>query len=149
MKTNEMIIERVHESEQSYRLAMEQVHAWLGEHAGGYGVSDDMQALGWKVNRAGETVGILTGRLMWDWIFVKMLAVAPNYQRQGIGRMLMEKAETYAKEYQLTGIHLDTFTYQAPAFYEKLGYVEFGRLTDLPPGHTRIYYAKRLKTKGN
>jgi len=142
-------IQTVHDSESDFRSAMERVHAWLGEHAGEHGVSDDMQALGWEARLEGKTVGILTGRLMWNWIFIKMLAVAPGHRSQGIGRMLMENVETYAADNQLTGIHLDTFTYQAPAFYEKLGYVEFGRLTDLPPGHTRIYYAKRLKTKGN
>jgi hypothetical protein len=32
---------------------------------------------------------------------------------------------------------------QAAGFYEKQGYAEIGRLKDLPPGHDRIWMAKR------
>src|SRR6516165_7091346 len=38
---------------------------------------------------------------------------------------------------------LDTFSFQARGFYEKLGYEEFGRL-DYPPGHHRHFLRKRL-----
>ena len=44
----------------------------------------------------------------------------------------------------LGAVYLDTFTFQAPAFYEKHGYREFGRLDDAVHGHARIWLAKRL-----
>jgi len=34
--------------------------------------------------------------------------------------------------------------FHAPAFYEKSGYAEFGRLEDFPAGHTRYFLAKTL-----
>ena len=40
--------------------------------------------------------------------------------------------------------YLDTFTFQAPKLYERLGYREFGRLNDFPPGHARIWFSKAL-----
>jgi hypothetical protein len=39
---------------------------------------------------------------------------------------------------------LDTFSFQARGFYEKLGYCVFGTLDDYPPGHSRFYLTKRL-----
>jgi hypothetical protein len=47
----------------------------------------------------------------------------------------------------LRGCHsafLDTFSYQARPFYEKLGYEVFGTLNDYPRGHQRFYMQKRL-----
>jgi hypothetical protein len=38
--------------------------------------------------------------------------------------------------------HLNTFDWQAKAFYEKPGYVIFGVLEDCPRGHTRHYLKK-------
>jgi hypothetical protein len=39
---------------------------------------------------------------------------------------------------------VDTFDFQAPGFYQKLGYVEWGVLEDFPGGHRRIYFRKDL-----
>ena len=39
---------------------------------------------------------------------------------------------------------LDTFAFQAPAFYEKQGYTLFGTIEDLPPGHARYFLQKRF-----
>ena len=35
-----------------------------------------------------------------------------------------------------TNVYLDTFSFQAPGFYKKLGYREFGKLKDFPAGHS-------------
>lgn len=38
---------------------------------------------------------------------------------------------------------VDTFSFQARGFYEKLGYTVFGQL-DYPPEHRRFFLEKRL-----
>jgi hypothetical protein len=42
--------------------------------------------------------------------------------------------------------HLDTFDFQAEAFYLKGGYEMFGILDDCPPGHKRFFLRKTLVT---
>ncbi len=56
----------------------------------------------------------------------------------------MEMAEALPREKSCVGIWLDTFDFQAPDFYKRLGFTEFGRLDDFPPGHQRFYLHKRL-----
>lgn len=41
---------------------------------------------------------------------------------------------------------VDTFSFQGPQFYPRFGYVVFGTL-DYPPGHTRLFFKKRLAAK--
>jgi hypothetical protein len=41
---------------------------------------------------------------------------------------------------------VDTFSFQAPEFYRKLGFREFGRI-DYPPEHQRIFFQKQLGTE--
>ena len=42
------------------------------------------------------------------------------------------------------GARLDTYSFQARGFYERLGYTVTGAIEDCPPGHTRWSMAKRL-----
>jgi len=41
-------------------------------------------------------------------------------------------------------IYLDTFSFQAPAFYQRHGYQVFGTLPDFTPGHQRYFFTKQL-----
>ena len=54
-------------------------------------------------------------------------------------------AEAEARRLGLRGMWLDTFTFQAPGFYAKCGFVEFGRIADPPPGHDRVFFLKRFE----
>jgi len=80
----------------------------------------------------------------YEWVFVRWLWVAEPFRNQGTGSRLLESAEAIARESGCRGVYLDTFTFQAPKFYERRGYREFGRLDDFPSGHSRIWLAKRL-----
>ncbi len=62
---------------------------------------------------------------------------------KGIGRRLMGDAEMRALERGCHSAWVDTFSFQAPGFYPRLGYTVFGEL-DYPPGHKRIFLQKRL-----
>lgn len=92
----------------------------------------------------GEILGGLYGRVFYQWLFIELLSVPEQGRGQGLGTKLMQMAEELALEKECVGIWLDTFSFQAPTFYEKLGYSEFGHITDYPPGHKRHFFQKRL-----
>jgi len=91
-----------------------------------------------------EVLGGLLGSLWGGWLYVQHLWVAAPLRGLGHGRRLMQAAERYAVERGCRNAHLDTSSFQAPAFYEKLGYQVFGSLEDFPPGHTKYFMKKRL-----
>lgn len=96
------------------------------------------------VARAGdEIVAGLLGHTNWEWLFVAQLWVSDAVRKQGVGRRLMEAAETEAVRRGCKHAHVDTFSFQALSFYERLGYTVFGQLDDYPQGHTRYFLQKR------
>ena len=95
-------------------------------------------------NDQGEILGGLYGRFFYQWLFIELLSVPEQGRGQGIGSRLMQMAEDMAREKECIGIWLDTFDFQAPQFYKKLGYSELGQIVDYPPGHKRFFFQKRL-----
>ena len=56
----------------------------------------------------------------------------------------MIEIERLAHERRCSYCYLDTFSFQARPFYEKLGYKVFGTLEDHPKGHTHYFMKKAL-----
>nr|WP_298109713.1 GNAT family N-acetyltransferase [uncultured Pseudomonas sp.] len=91
-----------------------------------------------------EVIGGLYGEIFYRWLFIELLAIPEQTRGQGTGSRLMDMAEALAREKGCVGIWLDTFDFQAPAFYQKHGFSEFGHLDDFPPGRKRFFLQKRL-----
>ncbi|MCA8299222.1 GNAT family N-acetyltransferase [Burkholderia sp. AU30198] len=91
-----------------------------------------------------EVIGGLFGKISYRWLLIDLVSVPEQMRNQGIGERLMRMAEEMAQKKHCIGIWLETFSFQAPGFYRKLGYSEFGHLVDYPPGHTRFYFQKTL-----
>lgn len=93
----------------------------------------------------GQMVAGISGSTFMDLMRVDLLWVDEKLRGTGAGSSLLEAAETFGKENGCTLITLDTFSFQAPGFYEKKGYSCFGTVEDcLAPGVTRYYYMKRF-----
>ena len=95
-------------------------------------------------NEQGEIIGGLYGRSMWGTLEIKTFAVKPENRKEGIGQKLMLEAEAEAKRRNCRFISLDTFSFQAPGFYEKIGFEKIGTETDFPKGCEKYYYRKKL-----
>ena len=101
----------------------------------------------WTVhNDNGELVAALTADLLWDWLYIDELWVDDRCRGTGMGTKLMLEAEHYATTHNLSGLWLWTQSWQAPMFYQKLGFVEFTRFDDFPAGYSRIGLRKALNT---
>ena len=93
---------------------------------------------------AGATVGGLTAHWYYGWMFIEYLFVPPELRGEDLGTQLMAEAERFARARGLRGIWLDSYSFQAPQFYEKLGYGVFGTIDNYPPGSARHFLSKTL-----
>lgn len=125
------------------RLAiLEPLRRYNAEQAGD-GLSEKI-ALLVRDDQTGEIIGGLHARVLYRWLFIELLVVPEQTRGQGTGSRLMQMAEELAIDKGCVGIWLDTFDFQAPDFYRRHGYTEFGQIDDYPPGHTRFFFQKRL-----
>ncbi|MGH8239384.1 MAG: GNAT family N-acetyltransferase [Steroidobacteraceae bacterium] len=102
-------------------------------------------------DRNGTLVAGLVGTTAYGWLLVKMLWVAEAKRGHGLGRHLMQIAETEARRRGCHGAWLDTSSDRARQFYAVLGYEQFGLLENSaeqqPAGHRRWFLRKSLATE--
>src|SRR5437016_1020176 len=67
-------------------------------------------------------VGGVLAETQFAWLKVSIVVVAENARRRGVGRQLMALAEQEAAARGCRHAFLDTMDYQAPEFYQKIGY---------------------------
>ncbi|NEQ45996.1 MAG: GNAT family N-acetyltransferase [Leptolyngbya sp. SIOISBB] len=89
-------------------------------------------------------VGGLMGETYWQWLYVDMLWVHESCRGQGYGDTLLTTAEQEAMQRGCRYVYLDTFSFQAPEFYQKRGYVIFGELPNFPEEYSRFFLKKDL-----
>jgi ribosomal protein S18 acetylase RimI-like enzyme len=75
---------------------------------------------------------------------VSQLWVHESARHQGVGRSLMLAVEAHAESKSCEIILLSSHSFQAPDFYQGLGYIEQGRIAGYPQGHSDIQFAKYL-----
>ncbi|MGD1949461.1 MAG: GNAT family N-acetyltransferase [Leptolyngbyaceae cyanobacterium] len=89
--------------------------------------------------------GGIIGETYWQWLYVDLLWVSEAFRGQGYGDALLAAAEQEAINRECQYAYLNTFSFQAPEFYQKRGYVIFGELPDFPQGHKRYFLKKELR----
>ncbi len=95
------------------------------------------------LDEEGELIGGVYGKFGWQWLYVDLLWVHPNYRKQGLGAKLMKAIEREAHKRDIYSYHLSTASFQAPVFYQKLGYQICGEIEGLPPGYTTYFLKKQ------
>src|SRR5512143_2804284 len=77
--------------------------------------------------------------------YVSYLGVDESERGHGLGTALLVAAEEHAKTRGCDVMFLATHSFQAPRFYERMGYKQQSTLQDHPVGHTSLIFAKRLQ----
>ena len=80
----------------------------------------------------------------WKESYVELLWLSQKARRSGYGSQLIKEAERRARRRGSRLLHLNTYSFQAPGFYEKLGFRRFGGMEGSPAGARRHFYVKRL-----
>ena len=119
----------------------DQLYAYNVEQTG----YDDGQYLTlWVKNPQGERLAGLYG---WTWggsCYIQDLWVQKDLRGQGYGTKLLQAAEHEARTRGCHQVILDSYDFQAPGFYQKLGYEVFAVLADHPRNHRNYYIRKQL-----
>ena len=93
--------------------------------------------------------GLVAGLSGWTWgtcAGISLVWVREDRRAQGTGTRLLEAADRVARERGCRQIVVSSFTFQAPGFYERHGFVETGRTDGLPiEGAADVHLAKRLR----
>lgn len=101
------------------------------------------------LDATGTVVGGLVGRthMIPQWLEISIIWIDESLRKHGLGRRLMEEAEREARQRGCSYARLATSNFQAPDFYQKLGYILYGKLENCPPGENVFYLWKQLKQK--
>ncbi|MEU8886403.1 GNAT family N-acetyltransferase [Streptomyces sp. NPDC048442] len=105
----------------------------------------DEQELSVRVtDEDGELVGGLTGFTWGGLGSIHMLWVREDARRDGWGSRLMRAAEEEMRRRGCDRAMVSSFTFQAPDFYQRLGYEETARLPGIPGGNQDVFFFKKL-----
>jgi GNAT superfamily N-acetyltransferase len=96
-------------------------------------------------SEAGEIIAAFNGYTWGGCCVLAHLWVHEGQRGRGLGRALLEAAEAEAMHRGCKQVVLSTHSFQAPAFYERLGYEKHAVIHDQPKGQANIVYVKRLR----
>ena len=95
-----------------------------------------------------DEAGILRGGLIaqsrWGGFFVDILALTDELRGQGWGSRLLRQAEAEALKRECHHMRLDTYAFQAKAFYEAHGFEVYGQIDGPEPYYPHYFMIKRL-----
>ncbi|MEM7245583.1 MAG: GNAT family N-acetyltransferase [Acidobacteriota bacterium] len=92
----------------------------------------------------GVVIGGLRATCFWDTLHVECTWLSEEARGQGTGTALLAAAERFAVQHGFEQALLETTTWQARPFYEKLGYEVVATLPNYPKGHAMHLLRKLL-----
>lgn len=91
-----------------------------------------------------RVVGGLTGRTSLGLLFVDLFYLPPNLRGGGLGSEILRQAEDEGRRRECVAAVLYTISFQAPEFYLRNGWQQFGEVASSPPGTSRVFMTKSL-----
>src|SRR5262245_1797108 len=104
----------------------------------------DGELLAFFVRERGRSVAGIAGHTWVGTCELRQFWVDESQRHRGLGTRLFQAAEQEARRRGCTQIVLMTFSFQAPAFYEKHGFEVIATIDDHPHGHRNLLMRKRL-----
>jgi GNAT superfamily N-acetyltransferase len=91
-----------------------------------------------------EVLGGLTGRTSRGILFIEVFFLPESMRGTGLGSKLLKMAEEEGIRRGCRVGLLYTNDFQAPEFYKKHGWRDYGNFPSDPPGSSRIFFSKDL-----
>jgi GNAT superfamily N-acetyltransferase len=92
----------------------------------------------------GEVIGGASGRTSLGLLFLDLFFLPPSLRGQGFGTEVLRKFEEEGRRRGCRSAVVYTISFQAPEFYVRQGWTEFGRIPCDPPGTCRVFLSKAL-----
>jgi GNAT superfamily N-acetyltransferase len=108
------------------------------------GVVDGQWLAFFQRDPSGRIIAGVCGNTWGGTCEIRQLWVEESKCRRGLGTTLYRAAEQEARRRGCTQIVLMTFSFQAPAFYERNGFEIVATIQDHPRGHQNHLMRKRL-----
>ena len=91
-----------------------------------------------------EVVGGIRGQTKYRSLIIEHLWIDERFRKMGYGKELLLKVESMAKEEGCVSANTWSYSFQAPQFYEKLGYKIVGVFEGYPDNIKKIFFEKTL-----
>jgi GrpB-like predicted nucleotidyltransferase (UPF0157 family)/ribosomal protein S18 acetylase RimI-like enzyme len=137
-------------------------HTWLVEHNPGQDSIDALRSQltddnierarideGWELavfihGADRELLGGISGWIWGQCLEIDYLWVHAGLRGRGYGRKLVHTLEREARAQGCQSALVDTYTFQAPGFYRKLGYQVLGTVSGYPRAIQKVFLSKKL-----
>lgn len=96
----------------------------------------DFVQLAFVAEVAGLAVGTVAGFTWGGYCELRQLWVDEGHRGNGVGSRLMASAIEEARNRRCAAIYLATYSFQAPDFYERLGFEPVAVIDDRPVGYS-------------
>jgi GNAT superfamily N-acetyltransferase len=117
----------------------------LYRHNSGATGQDDAQGLAFvSRDQAGQVIAAAAGYSWAHTSELKQMWVAEAHRGSGIGRALLDAFVDEARRRGVRRIWVQSHDFQAPAFYEKAGFVRMAEFPGWPDGHSNVILCKTL-----
>ena len=130
---------------------------WLGEGLERFNLDQtrgEFSQPGIEINQLikdpdGKVVGGVNASTMYRVMHLEVLWVADEYRKYGLASQLVLGAEQIGAQHGCLSTQTMSFSFQAPGFYQKLGYKVLGIYTGYPFGISEYVLNKRLNSPLN
>jgi ribosomal protein S18 acetylase RimI-like enzyme len=143
-KSLDCILISVNEAPQIEAFLAERVYEYNAQ-ATGYHDGQSFSAV--RRNCSGAIEAGISGYTWGGCCYISYLWVNESERGRGLGTALVTAAERHAAVTGCRRMLLATHSFQAPVFYERLGYEREAVVRDHPSGHTNLWFAKDLLRK--
>ena len=96
------------------------------------------------IEENGAIVAGIVAESVGDTVEVEFLFVEDACRSRGLGKTLLERVETAAREQGMRRVLLNTYSFQAPGFYKRMGYHEALKLDPAFNTVSQSYFVKDL-----
>lgn len=104
----------------------------------------DFKDYSFHIKQDGQIVAGIVAASTMDTLEVEFLFVEESCRGQGLGRLLLEQAENLARQDGCKRVLLNTYSFQAPSFYRRMGYELLAQQNPCFGAYSQYYFTKNL-----